>query len=322
MLAGARGLYRAVFGSGYLTLLLCGALFAGLAPITPGLASTGNFQNLLANLLPLLVVACGQTVVMITGGIDLSAGSVIALCSVLGALVMNGENGWLAGHALAVPAAVMVMLLAGAAVGMANGICVAKLEMPPFIVTLTTMMFFSGFAIWLTQSRSVYNLPDAFTMLGNKLWLTVGIAAMLAASAHLILSRTLLGRWIYTIGHNARTARVSGIPVKGTLISAYIAAGLLAGAASILYTARLETGSPVLGQRILLDIIGATVIGGTSLFGGRGKIHWTFFGVVFLTLLDNALNLLGLSHFTITITKGGVILLAALLDSIRKRSFG
>ncbi len=303
--------------SQYLVLLFCGVLFAALAPFTPGLASAHNFTNLLGSLAPLLVVAVGQTLVLIVGGIDLSVTSTIALTSVVGAFVMNGDTGWLKGSPAATPVALVVMLGVGGLVGAFNGLAVTRLRMPPFMVTLTTMMFLSGFAIWLVQSRSLPNLPASFTALGSRLWLALPIAAALAGFAHLLLTRSLFGHWLRAVGFNARTAHVSGVPVDAVVIATYIASGALAAAASVLYTARLETGSPVLGQRILLDVIGATVIGGTSLFGGKGKVLWTFFGVLFLTLLDNALNLLGLSHFTIMMVKGGVIILAALLDAWR-----
>ena len=308
-----------LFRSEYLVLLLSGVLFTALAPFTPGLASVDNVLNLLGNLAPLLVVAIGQTLVLIAGGIDLSVTSTIALTSVVGAFVMSGDNGWLKGSPVATPAAVAVMLGLGALVGFGNGLAVTKLRMPAFIVTLTTMMFLSGLAVWLTKSQPLYNLPSGFIALGSRLWLALPIAATLAGFAHLLLTRSLLGHWLRAVGFNSRTAHVSGVPVEAVVIGAYVASGLLAAAASVLYTARLETGSPVLGQRILLDVIGATVLGGTSLFGGRGKVMWTLFGVLFLTLLDNALNLLGLSHFTIMMAKGGVILLAALLDTARNR---
>ena len=308
-----------IIRSEYLVLLLCGLLFALLAPFTPGLASPENAGNLLGSLSPLLIVAIGQTIVLIAGGIDLSVTSTIALTSVVGALVMNGETGWLKGQPLAMPAGVGAMVLLGAVIGAGNGLAVTKLRMPAFIVTLTTMMFVSGFAIWLTQSKNIAGLPPAFTLLGNRLWLSLPIAAVLAGFAHLLLTRSLFGRWLHAVGHNARTAHVSGVPVDGVVIAAYVASGVFAAVAAVLYTARLETGSPVLGQRILLDVIGATVIGGTSLFGGKGKVVWTLWGVLFLTLLDNALNLRGLSHFSIMMVKGSVILFAALLDTARNR---
>ena len=307
--------------SEYLVLLLSGVLLASLAPFTPGLVSTENFVNLLGNLAPLLVVAVGLTVVLIAGGIDLSVTSIIALTSVLGGMVMNGDTGWLRGHASAAPAAALTMLALGALIGAGNGLAVTKLRMPAFMVTLTTMMFVSGLAIWLTKSRNISSLPVAFTKLGSQLWIALPLAAGLAGFAHLMLGRSLFGRWLRAVGHNLRTAHVSGVPVDGVIIAAYVVSGIFAASASVLYTARLETASPVLGQRILLDVIGATVIGGTSLFGGNGKVLWTLFGVLFLTLLDNALNLLGLSHFTIMIVKGMVILLASLLDVWRSPAF-
>ena len=211
------------------------------------------------------------------------------------------------------------MLAIGVVIGAANGAAIHVLRMPPFIVTLTAMMFFSGFAIWLTQSQNIYELPRLFTRIGGGLTGSVTIAASTAVALHFTLSRTSLGRWLYAIGRNVKTALVSGVPVSGTTMAAYTISGVCAALASILYTGRLETGSPVLGQRILLDVIGATVIGGTSLFGGRGKILWTVFGVLFMTLVDNSLNLLGLSNFAVLMAKGFVILGAALLDAARQR---
>jgi len=308
-----------LFQSEYLILALCAAYFASLAPFAPGFASTGNFANILSAMLPLLVVATGQTLVLITAGIDLSVTSIIALASVTGAMFINGDSGLLAGSAAATPVGVLVMLAIGATIGLLNGAAITLFRMPPFIVTLTGMMFFSGFAIWLTQSKSIASLPGSFIALGKNVWLAGGIAAVVALVGHLLLTRTLLGRWFYAVGHNPKAALVSGVPVNRALLLAYVACGLCAGVAAVLITGRLETGSPVHWRSNLLDIIGATVIGGTSLYGGRGKVLWTVFGVLFLTLLDNSLNLLNLSHFTIMMVKGGVILAAAMLDALRSR---
>ncbi|MFN0122722.1 MAG: ABC transporter permease, partial [Blastocatellia bacterium] len=200
---------------------------------------------------------------------------------------------------------------------------ITRLGMPPFIVTLTTMMFFSGLAIWLTKSKTIYNLPPAFIAIGKGSFFFLPYAllvtALLLIAAHVLLSRSLAGRWLYACGHNVQAAEISGVPVSQTITRAYVSSGVCAAVAAILYTGRLETGSPVLGQRLLLDVIGAAVIGGASLFGGRGKVVWTIYGVLFLTLIDNTLNLAGHSHFTIMMVKGGVILLAALLDVLRRR---
>jgi ribose/xylose/arabinose/galactoside ABC-type transport system permease subunit len=320
----ARAGYHLVrlFQSEYLVLFLSVAYFLAVLPFTPGLASPENLANILSSMLPLLVVATGQTFVLITGGIDLSVTSTIALASVAGAMVMNGDSGFLRESALAVPGGIGAMLLVGLLLGLVNGGAVVRFKMPPFIVTLTTMMFFSGLAIWTTQSQNIFNLPPVFNAIGGQTWSTIVAALVVTGAAHLVLSSSLAGRWLYAVGHNAKAALISGVPVGRVVLFAYVVSGLCAAAASVLYTGRLETGSPVLGQRILLDVIGATVIGGTSLYGGKGKVVWTLFGVLFLALLDNSMDLLNLSNFTIMMAKGGVILLAALLDAARNRFSG
>lgn len=301
-----------LFRSEYLVLALTVLLFVALAPFTPGLATSASLLNILGYLLPLFIVAIGMTLVMITGGIDLSVTSIIALTSVVGAKLL-GEQG------VATPLGVGAMLAVGAGLGAVNGAVVTLLRLPAFIVTLASMMFLSGFAVWFTQSKNICGLPSAFLGIGQRLPVALVITATVAVVAHLLLRRTVYGRWLYATGQNAKAAHISGVPVRSMIFAAYVASGFCAALASVMLTGRLETGSPVLGREILLDIIGATVVGGTSLFGGKGKIAWTFFGVLFLTVLDNALNLLNLSQFSITMTKGAVILFAAVLDAVRNR---
>lgn len=314
------------FNSGiseYRVLLLSLIYFLVIRFFTPDLASTGNLRNIFSNMLPMLVAATGQTIVLITGGIDLSATSIIGLTSVLGALLMNSDTGALAGSAWATPVGMLVMLLGGGLIGCFNGLAIARLKMPAFIVTLTSMMFLSGLAIWLTKSRPIYNLPEGFSAVGQGSLFRIPTALMItllvAIAVHMFLSRTLYGHWIYDVGMNAKASMVSGIPVHRVIVLAYTLSGICAAVSSILFTARLETGSPVLGQKILLDVIGAAVIGGTSLFGGQGKIIWTVWGVWFLCLIDNSLNLLGLSFAMVMMVKGAVILLASLMDVWRVR---
>jgi ribose/xylose/arabinose/galactoside ABC-type transport system permease subunit len=305
---------RALF-SEYAVLGLAAAWFLAMLPVIPGLASPANLANIFSNSLPLLVLAAGQTVVVITGGIDLSVTAVIALASTCGGLLLTFDR-HASPSALAGAAA---MIAIGLAIGVVNGAAIAWLRMPPFVVTMAGMIFFGGLAIWLTRSANVHHLAPAFLAVGNQLWSALLLAGGAAVAAHLVLSRTLLGRWLYAVGSNARAARVSGVPVAAVLIAAYAVSGLSGALASILYTSRLETGSPVMGQRVLLDVIGAVIIGGSSLFGGKGKIPWTVYGVLFMALMDNSLNLLGLSNFQILIAKGLLILGAALLDAARSR---
>lgn len=318
---------RRLLFSEYLVLYLTVIYFAAIVPFIPQIASLESLGNILNDMLPLLVVAIGQTFVLIVAGIDLSVTAVIAMASVAGASVMSGDGGYLAGSPLAVPAALIVMVGVGAAIGAINGFCITRFAMPPFIVTLTMMMFFSGAAIWFTTfhttTSSIANLPPAFVVIGqgdiagipNSLWVALAVGLF----SHVLLSRTVLGQQLYAIGLSPRTASVSGVPVRRCILLAFVISGICASLSSMLYTGRLETGTPILGQNMLLDIIGAVVIGGTSLFGGKGKIVWTVFGVLFLVVIDTSLKMMGLSLFFVFAIKGAVILLAAVIDATRTR---
>ena len=304
-------------------LWLCLGYYLLMAIITPGFFTVNNSWNLLYNFLPLMIIAVGQTFVMLTAGIDLSVTSIVAVASVVGGYLMSTDYSPFTNPGPAVAAGVLGMIGAGMAIGLFNGLAVAKLRMPAFMVTLTSMLFFSGLAVWLTESQNIYNLPAAFvefpyrSVLGIPLPAVVGLIVL--SLTYLLLNKTLFGEWIYATGVSQRTALISGVKVHFTLILVYVVSGFCAGVGAILYTARLETGSPVMGQNILLDVIGAVVIGGTSLFGGRGKIHWTVAGALLMTMLDNSLNLLGLSFFIIMIVKGAIILITALINVINER---
>ena len=315
-------MFKRVVQSGWLTLILCGCYCIIMTPLASGFATLENAGNIMVAMLPLLIVASGQTIVLMAAGIDLSVTSVIALTSVTGAAIITSDNGPLAGNVLGTPIAVAVMLVMGSAIGLANGFCVAGLRMPPFIVTLTSMMFLSGLAVWWTQSKSIYNLPPSFLFLGKNMWAAAAVAGLVVVGIQWVLSRTLFGIRLRAVGSNAQTAHVSGVHVRGIVILAYVLCGASAALASVLITSQLETGSPVQWQSNLLDVVGATIIGGTSLYGGRGNVYWTASGVLLLALIDNSLNLLNLSHFTIMMTKGVVILVAALLDTLRQRVTG
>lgn len=335
-----RAIGRHILFSEYFVLYLSLFYFLILWPIIPDIATGDNLANLISNAGPLLAVAIGQTFVLIVAGIDLSQTSIMGLTSIMGAMVMTSKlnpdrfansplwniaifphGGLLSGSPLAVPVAIFVMLLIGSLVGLINGTAVTRFRMPPFMVTLVTQTFFSALAIWLTKSENIILLPAGFTNIGDGsifgLQYVLLVAVAIAGMAHLLLSRTVFGRWLYAIGTNLRTSVISGVPTSRAITLAYTMSGLCAAIGSVLYSARLESGNPSLGQNILLDVIGATVIGGTSLFGGKGKVAWTIFGVLFFILLDNSLDLLSLSDYTVTMVKGAVILVAALLNVIR-----
>jgi ribose/xylose/arabinose/galactoside ABC-type transport system permease subunit len=175
-----------------------------------------------------------------------------------------------------------------------------------------------------TDASSIGNLPRGFIEIGQGTFFgglpfSLFVVIAVAGTAHFILSRTVYGRWLYAVGLNPRAAAVSGVPVRRVIFWAFVISGVCAAIASILYTGRLETGTPVLGQRILLDVIGAAVIGGVSLFGGKGKILWTIFGVLFLTVIDKSLQLMGLPIASVFAIKGSIILAAAVIDAVRHR---
>ena len=305
-------------------LWACLLYYTLMAIIAPGFFSANNTWNIFFNLLPLLILAVGQTFVMIGAGIDLSITSIIAMTSIAGGYWMSELTALVEPIGLRIATGILVMIFTGGFIGLINGFAVTRLGMPPFIVTLTTMMLFSGTAIWLTRSQNLYLLPEPFVnipyshLLGIPLPFFIGIIVL--AITYFILNKTLIGEWLYATGMNQKTAHISGVNVSKTITFSYIISGCCAAISSILYTARLETGSPVMGQNILLDVIGAVVIGGTSLFGGIGKIQWTILGAVFMTLLDNSLNLIGLSFFLIMIIKGVVILFAAILNITKPTS--
>ncbi len=336
---------RRLIVSEYFVLLLAVLLFVIALPFIPRIGSFANLQNVASNMWPLLAIAVGQTVVLITAGIDLSQIAVLAMSSTLGGMLMatvfnpilfertplwgtfiSESGGILSGSPWAVPLAIVAMLLIGAFIGLLNGYFIARVKIPAFMMTYLSLMIFSAVAVWLTRAENVTGLPQGFLALGRSssipfLGYPLFISLGLALVVHFILSRTVLGQWIYAIGRNERAAVISGVPRVRVIMLAYMLSSVCATIGGILYTARLGMGRPGFGQGfdLLLDVIGATVIGGASLFGGRGKIMWTVFGVLLFVLLTNALNLMNLSYFTVNIVKGCFILFAAILDVTRRR---
>lgn len=341
LLSILKTLPRRLLLSEYFIFYLCIALFAVLIPFIPVIASPYNLSNLFSNIWPLYAVAIGQTFVLIIAGIDLSQGAIISLTSVIGASLIATsvdpavfgqspiwgtllfEDGAILAHTpLGVPAALLVMILIGLLIGFINGAIIAYARIPAFMVTLVTQMFFAALAIYFVKSENIINLPKGYTTIGadsGLLSIPLGMTLALAVFSQFVLSRTMFGRWLYSIGTNLRASMVSGVPQRKVIILTYMFSGFCAAVASIIYSSRMEMGRPTLGAPFLLDIVGGAVIGGSSLAGGKGKVIWTFFGVLFLSLLGNALSLLNVPFFWIEIVKGSVILVAALIDVTRTR---
>ena len=297
-----------------------------LVSVLHALSSMDAWHDVLLALLPLSILTSSQLLVLLIGQIDLSMTAVMATSSIVSASIMTRhatELGGLGASALGV----LSCLVLGASIGLFNGLCSTLLRIPSFIVTLAVMMAGNGAAVWyastVSDTTSIGGLPDTFRAIGYGTVVGIPIALVLSivvlALIHHVLSRTVAGKWLYAVGHNSEAARISGVPIRGLTIAAFVASGMGAALAAVIYTSRIETGTPTLGQNMLLDIVGAAVIGGVSLFGGRGSIWMALTGAVFLCILDKSLQLFGFSLFIVLAVKGCAIVLAAIIDAARSR---
>lgn len=297
----------------YGILVLFGILIIVLSFVTPSFLTMANIVNVL---LQSSIMAIGVTFVIITGGIDVSVGSLLAISSAAGVgLIKLGGAPWWVG--------IIAMILTGLAFGIVNGLSVAYLGMPAFLVTLSMMAIGRGLTLVLSGGKSWYNLPEQFgtfnaaSVAGIPLLLIVVLILYVVGS--IVLKLTVYGRKIYAVGGNAEAARVSGINVKLLTMSAYAVSGLTAGIASLLQTARLNSFWAEMGTGFELRAIAAVVIGGTSLTGGVGNLWGTFVGVMLLGVINNALNLLGVPSNWQDVARGGIIFVAVMIDAFRNR---
>ena len=298
-----------------LTLLAVAVVAAFLAVENPIFYRPANLINVANQAAMLAILACGMTVVMVGGGIDLSLPANMALAGILGSMVMVGSGSVALGCA--------AMLLSGMMVGALNGLAVARLRMIPFVVTLATLTLCGGFSIWVTGSVSISSQPERYfglfyaRPLGLPLAVWVMVAAALAVQAAMGLTR--FGWQVYAVGTNARAARISRVPVRRVLFGTYVLAGMLAGLAAIVVTARLGSASANVGNdSVILDVVTACVIGGVSIYGGLGRPLGAVAGALFVLVLGNVLNLMGVSFFVGLMLKGAIIVGFVALD----RAFG
>jgi ribose/xylose/arabinose/galactoside ABC-type transport system permease subunit len=288
--------------------------------------SAETLHDIILAMLPLGILVCGQLLVLLLGQIDLSMTAVMATGSIVSASLMTRAGShW--GEPWTTTAGICACLAVGALVGMFNGVCTALLRIPSFIVTLAAMMACGGAAVWYASSASdtisIGGLPADFRYLGYgtvaHLPIALIVSLIVLALVHFVLMRTMTGRQFYAMGHNLEAARIAGVPVQKLTVAAFTASGVCAGLAGVIYTSRIETGLPTLGNNMLLDIVGAAIIGGVSLFGGRGSTWMVLGGVAFLSVLDKSLQLMGLSLFIVLAIKGSAILVAAMADVVRLR---
>ena len=296
----------------FLTLI---ALFVGLIIATPNFFTQTNLSSVVRQTAVINIMALGMTMVIITGGIDLSVGSILALAGCLGTMTMT--SGW------PVWVGIAVGILVGCLAGLLNGALTTRLRINPFIVTLGTLLIIRGVALILTNGMPVQNVPKAFSFLGEgsigPVPFVLVILLVIAVIVHIILERTKLGRYAFAIGSNPDAAFYAGIPVKFHTTVIYGICGMLTGLAGMIESSRLMTGQPTAGQGYELPAIAAVVIGGGSLRGGEGSVVGTLIGAFIMGLLSNGCDLLGIQPFVQQATIGAVIILAVSVDELRKR---
>jgi len=288
----------------------------------PNFLKSKNLLNIANQIAVIAIVAIGMTMVIITGGIDLSVGSLLALSAVLAARFIRdyagGASASFGGMFLACIAAIVLCGIVGAF----SGAMITRFAIPPFIVTLAMMLVGSGLAYILAKGESIYQIPDSFVWLGRGADLfslpnAVVLMLILYALAHVLMSRMKLGRYLYAVGGNSESARLSGVAVKRVLMFAYIASALLAGLGGVIMASQLKSGSATYGNMYELYVIAAVVVGGTSLSGGEGKMLGTLTGAFTIAVIQNGMNLTNIESYTQKVVLGLVILGAVLIDRIR-----
>lgn len=279
-----------------------------------------NLLNVVNQIVIYGIIAVGLTLVIITGGIDLSVGSVVALVGVVTALILKSEA--LPPFLLTV-VAILVGLSIGTLSGAISGLMITRFNIAPFIITLAMMTICRGVAMLFSNGLSIGNLPPAFSFLGRGhvgiIPVPVIIMLIIFVFGHLLLTQTQFGRYIYAIGGNEEATRLSGVQTKRTKFLVYLLAGLLTSLSGVVLSARLGAGVPNSGLMYELYVIASVVVGGTSLMGGSGRISGTFFGVMIIGVLYNGLNLMNISSYWQQVILGLVIVAAVLLDNYLKR---
>ena len=293
-------------------LMLC----LGLSLLSDRFLTMGNIVNILRQSTINGIIAIGMTYVILTAGIDLSVGSILALTGVVTATLLQREG-------ITVPIAIIAGLTLGALLGLINGVIITQLKVPPFVTTLGMMTIARGLALTFTEGRPVTGLPDNFRAIGTGSLGTIPMPIFVAGIAfllgYLVLNHTSIGEYVLALGNNPVAARYAGINVNLYTIFVYVIAGILAALAGMILIARLNSAQPTAGLGYEFDAIAAVVVGGTSFAGGEGSLWGTLLGVLVIAVLNNGLNLLDVSSFYQPVVTGVVIALALLFYKLIRR---
>ncbi|MFO1065705.1 MAG: ABC transporter permease [Pirellulales bacterium] len=288
----------------------------------PTFFQTENLLNVAGQISVIAILAIGMTVVIITGGIDLSVGSLIALSSVVTAILIRDYAGGKEATTLSMIACSAAGIAVCGCSGLFSGVMITQFRIPSFIVTLAMMLVTSGIAYLLSSGASISDMPAGYVRLGHGADLlgmpnSVVLMLVLYGAAHLVMNNSVFGREVYAVGGNAEAARLSGVSVSLTIIVCYVLSGLLAGLGGIIVASQLKSGSPTYGQMDEMLVIAAVVVGGTSLSGGEGNVMGTLVGALLIAVIKNGMNLTGVESYTQKVVLGLVLLGAAVLDSRR-----
>lgn len=307
--------------SQFQSLIALLVLIVVLTTMTDTFFSADNGINVLRQIAVNICISVGMTLIVLTAGIDLSVGSVLALCGAITAgLLKNGieipAGNLFIGFTLL--GAVLGGVLVGTLLGWFNGFTITKFNVPPFVATLAMLTIARGFTMLYTKGHPISNLGEDFAFIGTGSLLgipvPVYIAALVVLLAVFVTQKMKIGRYIYAIGGNEQAAKLSGINIKKVKITVYAIGGALAAIGGIIVTSRLDSAQPNAGISYELDAIAAVVIGGTSLSGGRGSVWGTVMGAIIIGVLNNGLVLMNVSPFWQQVVKGSVILLAVIID--------
>jgi ribose transport system permease protein len=283
-----------------------------------------NLRNVANQITVIAIVAIGMTMVIITGGIDLSVGSLIALSAVVTAWLISRLGGEGASTTMMILGASGGVLVCGLT-GAFSGLMITRFRIPPFIATLAMMQVAAGVAYIISQGMPIYQIPDSFILLGRgvdpvfAIPYAVVLMFVLYALAHVVMSRTIFGRYVYAVGGNAEAARLAGIRVRLLLFTVYTVCGLLAGLGGVIMSSQLKSGAPTYGITYELYVIAAVVVGGTSLSGGEGRILGTLIGAFVIGVVQNGMNLTNVETYTQKVVLGLIILGAVLLDRLKQQ---
>lgn len=293
---------------GIILTLIAMIVFFSLS--TKSFFTARNFTNVARQISVVGICAVGMTMVILTGGIDLSVGSLIGITSALSAVMMS--------RGFPIILSMIVALLLGMAIGFVNATCINYLRIPPMITTLAMMISLRGAVYLITGGMPVYGIPESFKVLGQGMLGILPISTLIMIAVfvfgYILLTRTTFGRRIYGIGGNVETARLSGVNVKRELYKMYMLVGLLGAIAGLILTSRVNSGQPSAGDGYEMDIITAVVLGGVSVSGGEGKLGKVIIGVIFMGVLANGMMMMNINEYWQRVVKGIVLLIAVAVD--------